>query len=122
MTQEYSEIDIAANDAIQIRQEVEGVVEDILSRHLLMDDEVRTRLTILLNITRVHEARMTGMAQGQRILSRFSRRLTVGRDELREMKEFEQLYSETLKAAEQMVSDVRLVSIKKEHQPTRRTR
>ena len=71
----YSEIDIAANDAIQIRFEVEGVIADILALDAQLHDDLRTRLLSLLNLARVNEARVTGIAQCQRIMIRFWRRI-----------------------------------------------
>jgi hypothetical protein len=125
MAQEHSEIDIATNDTIQVRSEVEGLVTDILALHIPIPDKVNERLLTLLNLARVNEARMTGVAQSRRIIERFEKRMTVGRNELREMQEWEQLHAETLRAAEQRVSDVQLVNLKRalaQPHTTRRSR
>ena len=90
MAQEYSELDIAASDAVLIRQTLEEILPKVEQA------EVRETIIALLTLTKKLEARVALAALGFRIVIRFARRATISRQNIAEYKQIERLYAGAL--------------------------
>jgi len=90
MAQEYSELDIAASDAVLIRQTLEETIP------MVKQSEVREALIPLLTLSKTQEARLQLAALGFRVVIRFWRRGTISRQNVAELKSIERLYAGAL--------------------------